>query len=159
MEFINKYKVVIAIILPVLILVLIRQFGSRHFKSDAPKLAEQSRMLANIITEERTGSFPGDKLFVRIGDTTTPTGNIQGQEVLNITPGSVLNKDILSVIRKHDGPVFLVSDDISLSSRLWMVLSQMGCSNIYIISGDPGNEVLKYKFRPDATVSPELKQP
>ena len=69
MEFINRYKVVIAVVLPVLILVLIRSFGANHFKSDPKKWAEPSVMRTNIITPEQAGILSGNKLFINLHKT------------------------------------------------------------------------------------------
>jgi hypothetical protein len=158
MGFVKKYRFIIAVILPIVILVLIRQYGGDHFKSDAPKLAGPSVSLSNMISMDKAGKLPGAKLFVTIGGDINRINSITEHEVLNIKPDSVLNKDILSLIRKHKGPVFLVSDETEVSARLWMILSQMGCDNIFIITGDPDNEVLKFKFRPDTTIRPELHE-
>ena len=77
-------------------------------------------------------------------------------DALFIAADSILSKNNLSIIRKHDGPVLLVSSETAVSARIWMVLSQMGYKNIYILTNDADSEVLKYKFRPDTLVRPEL---
>jgi len=51
--------------------------------------------------------------------------------------------------------VILFSEDYSLSSKVWMILSQSGFRNIYIYTTDPGNEVLKKEFRSDSLTRPE----
>jgi 3-mercaptopyruvate sulfurtransferase SseA len=38
-------------------------------------------------------------------------------------------------IRKNKGPVILVSGDTSVSARVWMVLSETGMKNLYILTG------------------------
>ena len=40
MYLLKKYKAVIIVVLPILILVLLRYFGPNHFKSDAKRWAE-----------------------------------------------------------------------------------------------------------------------
>ena len=52
---------------------------------------------------------------------------------------------------KHDGPVVLTSSDPGLTARIWMLLSQMGREDLYIIS-DSENEVLKFKLETDSTI-------
>jgi hypothetical protein len=37
-----------------------------------------------------------------------------------------------------------------------MVFGQLGYRNVYIITGNSEDEVLKYKFRPDTITRPEL---
>jgi hypothetical protein len=64
-----------------------------------------------------------------------------------------LNKNNFSLIGKHNGPVLLYSADPGLSARIWMLLSQMGRRNIYILTDSTDNEILKYKFRPDSLMN------
>jgi hypothetical protein len=155
MELIRRYKVVIAIVLPIMILVLIRSLGTNHFKTDAVKLAEPSVQRSNIITLDKAVSLPGNKLFV----------NLVGKNSAIITPGmksviipvdSILNKKVLRSLKNNNDPVLLYSTETDVSARVWMILSQMGLTNIYIVSDDPENEVMKNKFRPDTLIRPEL---
>ena len=155
MEFINRYKVVIAVVLPVLILVLIRSFGANHFKIDSKKWVEPSITRSNIITLERAKTLSGKKLFINLDKNITVI-NEMGKEVQNIPPDSILNNKYLNIIRKNEGPVMLYSAATDLSSRIWMILSQMGCRNIYILTNDTDNEVFKNKFRTDTLVRPKL---
>jgi len=59
MELIKKYRLVIAVILPILILVLFRSSGLNHFKNDAKKQAEPSVKQSNIMTIDRVDPFQG----------------------------------------------------------------------------------------------------
>lgn len=155
MSLINKYKVVIAVVLPILILVLIRSFCANHFKSDAKRWAEPSVKQSNIITGEQINALSGEKLIINLGEAGSGLNEITS-DALFIAANSILSKNNLSIIRKHDGPVLLVSSETAVSARIWMVLSQMGYKNIYILTNDADSEVLKYKFRPDTLVRPEL---
>lgn len=149
MEFIKKFKVVIAVVLIILVLVLIRSTDKYHFKNDAVKLAEASVNKSNILTTDQANSLPGKHLVINldkkvIGTTAGLTGDVQ-----NISPDYLLDKKNVDMLLKHNGPVFLLSSEPGLSARIWIILSQMGCKNIYIITKNTDNEVLKYKFRPD----------
>lgn len=155
MDLIKRYKVVIAVVLPILIMVLVRSLGTNHFKADAVKLAEPSVLRSNIISFDKAVSLPGNKLFVNLlgedGLINTP-----GMKSINIPSDSILNKKILHLMKNNDGPVLLYSSEEAVSARVWMILSQLGHNNIYIVSDDPENEVMKNKFRPDTLVRPEL---
>jgi hypothetical protein len=155
MEFIKRYKVVIAVVLPLLILVLIRSLGTNHFKTDAIKWAQPSVLRSNIISLDKAVSLPGNKLFINLvgknGVIVTP-----GMKSINISADSILNKKVLHSIKNNDGPVLLYSSEEGISARVWMLLSQLGQRNIYIVSDDPENEVMKNKFRPDTLIRPEL---
>jgi hypothetical protein len=148
MELLKSYRVVITVVLIVLILVVIRSTGINHFKNDARKWAEPSLTNSNTITPEQVGSLKGNNLTINLDNKMIPGEEITG-DLRNIPADSILNKNIIKSILKHKGPVLIYSTQSSLSARIWMVLSQMGCREIYILTNEPGNEVPKFKFRSD----------
>ena len=149
MELLKNYKVIITIVLIVLVLVVIRSAGVNHFKSDAKKWAGPSFIQSNAITPEQVKLLKGNNLAICLDKDPSTIGGITG-DLQNISADSILSKEHLSTILKHDGPVLLLSSDPGLSARIWMVLSQMGRKNIYILTSSTDNEVLKYKFRPES---------
>jgi hypothetical protein len=155
MELIKKYRVVFAVVLPILILVLFRSFGTNHFQSDAEKLAEPSVARANIITTEQLASLNGEKLLINFGKERITSLDFK-MTTLNISSDSLLLKNNIKTIQKHSGPVLLYTADMSVSARIWMLLSQMGVKNLYILAKENDNEVFKNKFRPDTLIRPEL---
>ena len=155
MEIFKKYKAIILIVLPLLILVLIRSAGSYHFKPDAEKLAEPSFINSNIIGKDQLASIPGDKLIISLTDLQDNEKNTLGN-VLEIAPGDILLKENIDKIKNNTGPVLLYSGDPAITSRIWMVLTQMGIKNIFILTFNPDNEVLKHEFRPDTLLKPEF---
>jgi ABC-type multidrug transport system fused ATPase/permease subunit len=154
MRILIKYRIVFAIVIPVLILVLIRSFGVNHFKADVKKWAESSVEESNIISKEQIENLTGEKLIINLDKEKISINNFTGRELF-IPADSVLDKRNLQMIRKHSGSVLLFSSDPSVSARVWMILSQMGCTKIYILIMDKDNEVPKNKFRPDTLVRPE----
>ena len=52
--------------------------------------------------------------------------------------------------------MILVSSENAISARVWMILSQIGIKNIFILPEEKDFEVLKNKFRPDTLSAPEL---
>lgn len=155
MEIIKQYKIVIFIVAPILILVLIRVLGTNHFRTDARKLAEPSLSLTNIVTPDKVAHLEGDKLLINLGKDVIKH-NLTGVIIKIIPPDSILLKENLKMLRRHEGPVLLSSAETSVSVRICMILSQMGLKNIFILTEDPQPEVLKYEFRPDTAVRPEL---
>lgn len=154
MRILIKYRIIFAIVIPVLILVLIRSFGVNHFKADVKKWAEPSVEESNIISKEQIENLTGEKLIINLDKEKISINNFTGRELF-IPADSVLDKRNLQIIRKHSGSVLLFSSDPSVSARVWMILSQMGCTKIYILIVDKDNEVGKNKFRPDTMVRPE----
>ena len=155
MNLINKYRLILAFVIPVLILLTIRTCRNGSFKYDAKKWAESSFDNSNIISVPEVDKLSGEKLIVSLDDTYNKMGNksIAG---VHIPPDSILNRKYLTKIRDHNGPVLISSSDPALSARIWMVLSQTGCRNLFILSGNNDNEVFKNEFRPDTIVRPEL---
>ncbi len=155
MQTLKKYIAIISIVLPVVVLVLIRAFGTNHFKTDAGKLAESSFSRTNIVTPEKIDQLKGEKLFILLErDGKKP--DLPLITLKTIPSDSVLNKENIRLLRNHDGPVLLGSSEIAVAVRIWMLLSQMGIENLYIFSEDPQPETLKYEFRPDTLTRPEL---
>jgi len=157
MEFLKRYKSVIIIVLPILVLVLIRQFGVIHFKSDAKKWSELSINQANIIPFNQIEILPEEKLIINLGKEAM---ELNGQTVdsLNIPADSILCKKYLYTLRKYKGTLLLFSDEKAVSARIWMILSQMGYKNIFILANDKDDEVFKNKFRPDTLTTSSQSQ-
>lgn len=152
MDFLKENKVLIAIVVTVVILVMIRSLGTGHFKSDAKKWAEPSVLHSNIITPETAESLSGTKLIIDLEKEKSGIDLSLGKEI-EIQPDAILQSENLKIIKKNNGPVLLYSADPAISSRIWMVLSQLGYRNIFILTKEADNEVLKYKLRKDSTNS------
>jgi hypothetical protein len=148
MDFIKNNIALIAIVLVVLILVMVRSLGTDYFKTDAIKRAEPSLSKTNIKSLSQIDSLAGDKLIINL-DTVNEELVKPGIRVLDISPASILDKNNIKSIKKHKGPVLLFSNEPEVSIRLWMLLSQLGYSNLYVLTTESDNEVLKYKFQPD----------
>jgi len=152
MELLKKYRLVIAVVLPILILVLIRSLSVNHFKNDAKIWAEPSVKQSNRMTIEQVRSLIGKNLIINLDKDVSRISELTS-DAQNIPADSILSKKQLIMIMKHDGPVLLYSSEPGLSARIWMILSQMGCRNIYILTKNSDNEVFKYKFRPDTLLN------
>ena len=148
MELIKKNKVVIVTFIILLVLIIIRSSGLNHFRNDAKKWAEPSVRKSNRITLKQAESLSEKSLIINLDKGGSHLRELTG-EIQNIPADSVLSKNHIAYIMKHDGPVLLFSLEPGLSARIWMIISQMGFRNIYIITDSIDNEVLKYKFRPD----------
>ena len=149
MKYFRPYLLVILIVLPVVVLVLIRAWSPGSFKPDAGKRAEASFTGANLLTREQVAALGSKPLIVKLvsGDAARLTGS---PDTLFVKAGLLLEKENLKVIHGHHGPVILVSDDPAISAKAWMILSQMGYHDLFVLREKESTEVLKYKFRPDS---------
>lgn len=132
MKLIKQYWLVILIFSLVTLLALLRTFNQNNFRYDAVKWAEPSVLGSNILTENQAVSIEGKKLFIALDDEVTVSKPFQ-DDVLRMDPESILRKGNLDIMRRNKGPVILYSDQSSVSAKVWMVLSEMGLKNIYII--------------------------
>ena len=74
MNLINRYRIIIAFVLPLLILLSIRTCRSGSFKYDAKKWAESSFDNSNIISVPEVGKLSGEKLIVCLDDSYNTIG-------------------------------------------------------------------------------------
>ena len=155
MDLIKKYRLIIAIVLPLLILLTIKICGTGSFKYDAKKWAEPSFDHSNIIQVAEIGKLAGQKLVICL-DNTEEKLDDKSAVTVHIPPDSVLSRIYLRRIKDHKGPVLISSSDPALSARIWMVMSQTGFRGLYILTNSNDNEVFKSKFRTDTIVRPEL---
>lgn len=150
----KKYYLLIAVILIIIVLVFIRSFVSLHFDPEAKKWYASSATRANIITESEAQYLPGTKLIISF-DKPGIFPDHKYAKTIYISADNILERKNIEAIRSNEGPVLLTSSAIPVAARTWMLLSQLGLKNIYILTNDTENEVPKYKFRPDTSVSPE----
>jgi hypothetical protein len=155
MKTLKKYGFVSAIFLILLLAVIYRSFSYSGFRYDAPKLAAPSFRGSNFINAEQ---IPGlqNALIIKMSNSDALNGRYN-EISLKINPDSILERNNLKKIEKCKGPVILVSSENSIAARIWMLLSQKGLKNIFILSEDKDFEVLKKKFRPDSLSMPEHK--
>ena len=136
MKTVIKYKYVLAAFAVLAVLVLIRTLNPGIFRYDAVKWAEPSVTGGNIVSPDNLQAIGNDILFV-ILDADCQTPDMAGAVRLAAAPGDLLTGENLRRIRKNKGPVVLCSEDMSVSSRVWMVLSETGIRNLYILKKDP----------------------
>jgi rhodanese-related sulfurtransferase len=154
MQLLKNYITIIAIAGIIIILVLLRTFSTGHFENNAKMHAQPSFGNSILITEKQISSLGQDILFIVLDKNDFPE-NHHPEKSISVPVDSILEKRTLKTIFRHKGPVMLCSSDPAVSSQIWMILSQMGRRNIFILTDDPDNELFKNKFRPDTLNKPE----
>ena len=155
MKIVKKYIIVIAIALPVLILITVKTFNATGFKYDAKRWSIPSFNGSNLVSSSGISAIQGNKLIVILDSGSEEELN-KSAVTVRIPPNEILERKNLKLIREHKGAVLLYSADPSLSSRIWMLVSQTGLKNIYILTDSKDNEIFKNKFRPDTLARPEF---
>ena len=135
MKRIKQYRYVLAAVVVLSALVAFRSWNPEKFRYDAVKWAEPSTGGANVIAGEGLSS-QDDILFV-ILDEGCSIPDLAGVGILKAAPGDLLEGDNFRKIRRNKGPVVLCSGDMSVSARVWMVLSETGIRELYILKKDP----------------------
>jgi hypothetical protein len=150
MNSIRQYGIIFFVVLTVAILVLVRASSAGHFKQNARKLAEASFTNSNTISWEKQGTLGTASLIIDLSDhSKLPKNHPDG--TINIPFRSLLEKASQKRIRAHKGPVLLYSEEPGTSAKAWMLLSEMGYRNLFILTDEPDNEVMKYKFLSDTS--------
>jgi len=140
MKFLRQYWLVLSITLLAVILVMIRTY-SHNFRYDAVRWAEPSASRSNILTEDQIPAMSSDILLITLGNKAPAIEQLQNK-ILELNPESILERTNLSLIRKNKGPVILFSEDNSVSARVWMVLSEMGIKNVFILQDEHTYDLL-----------------
>jgi hypothetical protein len=136
MKTLKQYKYVLAACLVLAALVLIRAWNPGIFRYDAVKWAMPSATGENIVTQDELFTAGGGMLIVML-DTACAAPDFSGATVVTADPQTILEGETTRKIRKNKGPVILCAGDTSVSARVWMVLSEMGIRNLYILKRDP----------------------
>jgi hypothetical protein len=138
MKLLKRNWLILAILFLVVAMVLIRSFRQSSFRYDAVRWAAMSADGSNIISPDQIAPAGERVLLISLGNMSEVPAQFKEQTVM-ISPGEILAKENLKLIRKNRGPVIISSDDPSVSARVWMVLSEMGIKNLFVLS-DQGSE-------------------
>jgi len=155
MELINRFRYILAGVAILGVILLLRDGSTARFRYDAERWAEPSLSGANVISEMEIGALPGEKMIVALSRNDNPAFPTDAI-IVYIPADSVLAGKFRKTLSKRKGAVLLYHADISVSARVWMVLSQTGHTNIYIIDREGSNELLKEKIRDDSMTTPDL---
>lgn len=152
MNSLKRYGIIIGIVMVTLVLIVLRSSGNK-FRPDAMRQAAASLDGSNLLTSAQAADLGGHGLLI-ILDNSDRYRDIP--DAVRIEPVAVTEKKNIKIIRNNNGPVLLSSADPSVSARVWMVLSQMGVKNVYILSEAKDDETIKHEFRPGTVSQPEF---
>lgn len=138
MKILNQYRFSLILFLVIVALVLLRSFNPAGFRYDATRWAEASVNGSNILTIEQVSALEGEVMLLKLESESELPVTFKAKTVA-VAPEALADKEILKNIRKHRGPVILYSANGSVSSRVWMILSEMGMKNVFILT-DPASD-------------------
>lgn len=138
------------ILVAVVSLVMYNSCGTGCFRHNAEKWAQPTIDQTNVITNNQLEKLSGNSLRIDLNEKENLLKVDKGS--INIPASVILEKENLKKLRAHEGNIVLISADHALSARIWMLLSQMGFKNLFILDDSAGNDFLKYKFQPDTII-------
>ncbi len=139
------------VLLVLLVLVVIRVSNKNLFKQDAEKSVLAGK--TNTVTFRELENLKQPFVVVNISSIATDS-NLRFNSI-QIPLEKLLEKENRGKLENTQGKILLFSEDISVSTKAWVILNQLNFDNVFILVQE-NPEVLKYKFRPDTTVGPEL---
>jgi hypothetical protein len=128
-----QYRLIILIVILTVTAVLIKGFSRNTFRYDAVKNSEASVSGTNIISPDQLNKLPGNFLIINLDGSrySLANGNINER---GIPADSILYKSYKKFIFNYKGSIILKSDEQYKSAGVWMVLSQMGMKNVFILN-------------------------
>ena len=133
----KKYKISDAIIAGslsiLLILVIYQSITHDHFRNNAGKWVQPSINRNNIVDINALTALTGNLLLIGLSGQSQP---VKGIPAIGILPGNILEKQNFKRLHDHKGKIILVSNNQAEAARIWMLLSQMGIQDLYILEFD-----------------------
>lgn len=150
MSLLKNLKLVIAVFTVLLILVLIRHSNQNVFRERVETAVEITKNQSNLITPDQLLNQTTPYLLIDLGNK-PGSGSFQYPHAIQIPFEKLLDYTNRKVLKEARGKVILFSEDISLASKAWVILNQLGYKNVLILASAENQEALKYKFQPDTT--------
>ena len=131
MKLLRQYYPVIIIITIVVALVCYKALNHNVFRYDAVKHAAASISGGNQISSDQLAKLDNEILIINLDGTEMNINT--GYSQLSISSDSILVSPDKKLIFKHKGSIVLNSADKSKAAAIWMVLSQMGVDDLYVL--------------------------
>ena len=131
MKVLKQYWLVVLVALITGTAILIKSYSTGTFRYDAVRWAQQSVGEQNLVTEDELTKLNGEILLINLNR--SDKSSLKVKQV-SIQADSVLSKPYKKLIFRHNGPIILSAADQHISGAVWMVLSQMGRKDIYILN-------------------------
>jgi hypothetical protein len=114
-----------------LALIIITAASHNHFRNDAAKWASGSFDGSNIMDAAALKSTETAVLLINLdAEVIFQSNNLP---TISVEPERIVEKSTFKKIHDHKGIKVIVSQDQALSGRIWMLLSQMGIRDLYIL--------------------------
>jgi len=144
----GNLKVLIAILLSLsfmLIMVLLHSFNENLFIRDAGDAITETT--DHVITIEDLSDRQQAYQIVNLDEDSAKFEN-----AIQMPFKDILLPENRKKLCSLETDIFLYSNNASTVAKAWVILNQLDIKRVFILSGNPTPEVLKYKFQPDTTI-------
>jgi hypothetical protein len=157
MKILENFKYILFLSAIILILMIIKVCQNNNWPGDAGKAADIVALRNNYITLENLNKIKGPVTLIRMG-LPVPGNRLSSFPGVNVSWEGMLEKQFLRKIKQTDHTCVIVSGSHTDGMKAWVLLNQMGVKDLYILDQEEmNNELLKYQFQPDTTISLELE--
>ena len=136
---------ILGVLLVLVALVLVRTFNPNLFKKNVNEALKTSTEIT--VSAQDLSELKESYHIVELD-----TENQRFQNSVVIPFNQLLEKENKEKLASLDGKILLYSNDISMSSKAWVILNQLEFEEVYVLSDEANPEELKYKFQPDTTI-------
>lgn len=147
MEKLSNLKIVLLVLAVVLVLVIVKSTSKNGFKQDAKSAVEAVISNNFMISANNLEKNKTEYLIVELDE----SGSQRFENSLKIPFDKLLEESSLEMLNETDSKILLVSNDISVTAKAWVILNQLDFENVYVLSNEENPEVLKYEFQPDTS--------
>lgn len=151
MDKLKNLWLVILIVGILLILVIVRNSDSNIFRKDIKTAVEAAQNKSNLLSLEQVRQLKSTWLVLNVGNENLPD-SLRVEHSISIPFENLLEEANRKILEEVDGDLILYSSDAATASKAWVILNQLGFTNVFILNTKVGSEELKYKFQPDTTV-------
>ena len=145
MKRLKDLKIVLIFLLVVLVFVIVRTTGKNRFKGDAKDAIEAVKTNNFSVSVNELKGSENQYFIIDLNE----SGSAQFENSLKIQFEKLLEETTLQKLKETENKILLVSDDNSVAAKAWVILNQLDFNNVFVLSDDENNEVLKYEFKPD----------
>jgi hypothetical protein len=138
-------KIVLVVLAVVFVLVVVKLSYKNGFKQDAANAVDAVVNNNFMIPVNELENTENQFFVVDLNE----SGSSQFKNSLKIPFEELLDESTLQKLKNTENKILLVSADISMSAKVWVILNQLDFKNVFILSNEENPEVLKYKFQPD----------
>ncbi|WP_346862375.1 rhodanese-like domain-containing protein [uncultured Draconibacterium sp.] len=146
MKQLKSLGLIILFLAVVLVLLVVRLLDKDLFKQEAEQAIKQSTAGQNLITSAELKNT-GDFLFVNLSTDAADPGSFENS--VPIAFKHILDAENQKLFKESKSKIVLYSEDNSEATKAWVILSQMGFENVFLLQTEENGDVLKYKFQPD----------